>query len=104
MGRRIRLWIRLGIGVMWQSGRRRFGRSWGGRRLAGSEWVRTQKEYSSAGDRTGSSVVASEERFLSAPADPFAGSEWGRKNRPAPFGMTGSLRGGIRRGGREGLI
>jgi len=28
------------------------------------------------------------ERFLSARADPFAGSEWGRKRRPAPFGMT----------------
>ncbi len=29
-----------------------------------------------------------EERFLSTQADPFAGSEWGRKSRPAPFEMT----------------
>ena len=29
-----------------------------------------------------------EERFLSARADPFAGSEWERKSRPAPFEMT----------------
>jgi hypothetical protein len=31
------------------------------------------------------------ERFLPTQADPFAGSEWGRKSRLAPLGMTGCL-------------
>jgi hypothetical protein len=44
-----------------------------------------------------------EERFLSSQADPFAGSEWGRKNRPASVGMTagGGAEVEIRRRGAE---
>jgi hypothetical protein len=56
------------------------------------------KKYLSAGDRTGLRVVTGEERFLSAQADPLAGSEWERENRPAPFGMTsllGAVFGGV---------
>jgi hypothetical protein len=33
-------------------------------------------------------MLGREERFLSARADPFAGSEWEENSRPAPFGMT----------------